>query len=142
MQQRVHFLTFSTPDLDAARAFYREGLGWHPLVDVAGEVIFFQVAPGTVLGLFDAEKFAQDAGMPSPAPVAGVTLSHNVDSAEEVSVAIDRLASLGAELLKPAQVGAFGGIFHGLVRDPNGIVWEVAHNPGWSIGDDGGVTFG
>ena len=47
MKQQAHFITLSTPDLDAARAFYCDGLGWTALLDVPGEIIFFQVAPAT-----------------------------------------------------------------------------------------------
>lgn len=143
MEQQLHFLTFATPDLDAARRFYVEGLGWRPLMDVAGEIIFFQVAPGLVLGMFDAEKFNEDLNVTGTAPsVSGVTLSHNVSSADEVTRTIDRLVSAGATVLKPAQPGAFGGIFHGHVADPNGIVWEIAHNPAWRIDEGGTVALG
>ncbi|MBT2584461.1 VOC family protein [Arthrobacter sp. ISL-95] len=143
MDQRLHFLTFATKDLDAARAFYKDGLGWDPAMDVPGEILFFQIAPGLMLGLFDAEKFDQDLGATAPTPgISGVTLSHNVGSSAEVSSTIDALTAAGATVLKPAQAGAFGGIFHGHVKDPNGIVWEIAHNPGWRIDDDGTVVFG
>lgn len=149
MDQRLHFITFATPDLDRARSFYKDGLGWDPLMDVPGEIIFFQVGPGLMLGLFDAEKFKQDlnsdvstSSTVSTSSVSGVTLSHNVDSAAEVSSTIDQLVSAGATVVKPAQASAFGGIFHGHVKDPNGIVWEIAHNPGWRIDDDGTVVFG
>ena len=148
MDQRLHFITFATADLDRARSFYKDGLGWDPLMDVPGEIIFFQVGPGLVLGLFDAEKFDEDlnSGIPTSSTVptssvSGVTLSHNVDSAAEVSSTIDKLAAAGATVLKPAQASAFGGIFHGHVKDPNGIVWEIAHNPGWRIDEDGTVVF-
>ncbi|MEV7605090.1 VOC family protein [Paenarthrobacter sp. NPDC089322] len=143
MDQRLHFITFATKDLNRARAFYKDGLGWDPLMDVPGEIIFFQVGPGLVLGLFDAEKFDQDLNSTIPTTdVSGVTLSHNVDSAAAVSSTIERLQAAGATVLKPAQEGAFGGIFHGHVKDPNGVVWEIAHNPGWRINDDGMVVFG
>lgn len=143
MEQKLHFITAATPDLDRARAFYKDGLGWEPLLDVPGEIIFFQVAPGLVLGLFDAAKFNEDLGLPGAAAgVSGMTLSHNVDSPEEVAGTIEKLEAAGATVLKPAQPGAFGGIFHGHVQDPNGIIWEIAHNPGWSIGADGNVTLG
>ena len=149
MDQRLHFITFATADLDRARSFYKDGLGWDPLMDVPGEIIFFQVGPGLVLGLFDAEKFDEDlnsdistsSDVPTSS-VSGVTLSHNVGSAAEVSSTIDKLVAAGATVLKPAQASAFGGIFHGHVKDPNGIVWEIAHNPGWRIDDDGTVVFG
>jgi len=143
VDQRLHFITLSTANLDAARDFYINGLGWEPLMDVPGEIIFFQMAPGLTLGLFDAEKFAQDQGRPGMvAPVEGVTLSHNVESREAVDGAVERMQKAGGTVVKPPQDGAFGGIYHALVRDPNGIVWEVAHNPGWRIDADGTVVFG
>jgi catechol 2,3-dioxygenase-like lactoylglutathione lyase family enzyme len=158
MDPAVHFITFSTRSLDAARALYVDGLGWTPLVDVAGEIIFFQVAPGVVLGLFDAEKFAEDlglgsggaatgdihqSGIPSPNPpgISGVTISRNLGSPEEVTALAAEFVALGATLLKAPQPGAFGGIFHAHVRDSNGLVWEIAHNPGWHIDENGGVYF-
>ena len=154
MDPAVHFITFSTRSLDAARDLYVDGLGWTPLVDVAGEVIFFQVAPGVVLGLFDAEKFAEDLGLGSGgsstddihqhgvAPeISGVTLSRNVGSPEEVTALAAEFVALGATLLKAPQPGAFGGIFHAHVQDSNGLIWEIAHNPGWRIDESGGVHF-
>jgi catechol 2,3-dioxygenase-like lactoylglutathione lyase family enzyme len=141
MKPELHFLTLATLDLDAARAFYRDGLGWEPLMDVPGEILFFQVAPGLLLGLFDAAKFDEDLQRTTPSGgVRGVTLSHNVGSADEVVGTIDRLTAAGGTVVKPPQPGAFGGIFHGHVSDPNGIVWEIAHNPGWSIDDEGRVS--
>ena len=71
MEQHLNFITLATRDLDAARAFYRDGLGWEPLIDVPGEIIFFQVGPGLVLGLFEAGKFDEDLQRPSP-PAARV----------------------------------------------------------------------
>jgi catechol 2,3-dioxygenase-like lactoylglutathione lyase family enzyme len=142
MKQDVHFITVATPDLDAARAFYVGALEWVPLIDVPGEIIFFQVAPGAVLGLFDAEKFAEDLGQGAAAPaVAGVTLSHNVGSADQVHTVVAVMSAAGGIVLKPAQPGAFGGIFHAHVQAPGGIIWEIAHNPGWHVADDGSVSF-
>jgi len=110
------------------------------MMDVPGEILFFQVAPGLLLGLFDAGKFSEDQQRPIDARgVSGVTLSHNVGSADEVRATIENPIAAGATVLKPAQPGEFGGIFHGHVVDPNGIVWEIAHNPGWRIADDGSV---
>ena len=52
------------------------------------------------------------------------------------------MEAAGGTILKPAQEGAFGGVFHGHMQDPNGVIWEIAHNPGWSIDDDGTVRLG
>ncbi|TNC24643.1 VOC family protein [Amycolatopsis alkalitolerans] len=140
MRQNVHFITFATADLDAARKFYADALGWQPLADVPGEIIFFQVAPGVLLGLFTAAKFNQDlADGADHATVSGATLSHNVDSQDAVRAVVDEMAAAGGTVLKPPQSGEFGGIFHAHVRDPNGIIWEIAHNPGWWVEPDGTV---
>ncbi|WP_030902284.1 VOC family protein [Streptomyces sp. NRRL F-5126] len=140
MEQRTDFLTFSTADLDAARAFYRDGLGWTPLLDVPGEIVFFQVGHGLVLGLFDAGKFAEDLGV-RDAPIRGVTLSHNVAGPEAVGAAVERAVAAGGTVLKEPQEAAFGG-YHAHVADPNGLVWEIAHNPAWSVEPDGTVRLG
>ena len=140
---QIHFMTVATADLDAARAFYRDGLGWQPLADVAGEIIFFQTGPGLVLGFFDATKFDQDLGARvSTSGVSGLTLSHNVDSRAEVGAVVDQFVAAGGTVLTSPRDGAFGGIHHAHVVDPNGVIWEIAHNPGWRIDDAGTVTFG
>lgn len=142
MRQDVHFVTLSTPDLNAARDFYVGGLGWEPLLDVPEEILFFQIAPGVVLGFFDAEKFSQDVRGGGPVPASGVTLAHNVGSPDAVHEAVDRVTRAGGSVVVPPEPGAFGGIFHAVVRDPNGVLWEIAHNPGWHVADDGTVSFG
>jgi uncharacterized protein len=142
MEQRTHFITLSTPDLDAARAFYRDGLGWTALPDVPGEIIFFQVAPAMVLGLFDADRFVADMeGTPADGRLGGLTLSHNVGSPAEVDATVRRAVEAGARILKEPQRAAFGG-YHGHFADPNGVVWEVCHNPGWRVDETGRVHIG
>lgn len=142
MEQRVHFTTLATPDLDAARRFYCDGLGWTPLMDVPGEIIFFQIGPGAVLGLFDAVKFVADMGGLDFAPATtGITLSHNVDSPAAVDAVVETAVAAGATLVKAPQKADFGG-YHGHFADPNGVVWEVCFNPGWSVDDDGTVRLG
>ncbi|MDJ0339011.1 VOC family protein [Cryobacterium sp. PH31-O1] len=141
MEQRVNFITLATRDLEAVRTLYRDGLDWTPFIDVPGEIVFFQVGPGLMLGLFDAEKFDEDLQREHTTTGAtGVTLSHNVENRDEVRATVDAMAAAGGTVLKPAQDGAFGGIFHAHVADPNGIIWEIAHNPGWHVDDDGTVS--
>ncbi|HET7327199.1 MAG TPA: VOC family protein [Nocardioidaceae bacterium] len=141
MDQSVHFITVATPDLDAARTFYVEGLGWTPTLDVPEVIIFFQVGHGLILGLFEATKFDADIGREGEDEWAarGFTLSHNVDSAPAVDAVIDAAAAAGARVVKPGQPADFGG-YHGHFADPNGIVWEVAYNPGWDVDDSGTVS--
>ncbi|NMN96432.1 VOC family protein [Antrihabitans stalactiti] len=141
MKQQLNFLTFATADLDAARRFYRDGLGWTPLMDVEGEILFFQVAPGLLLGLFDADKFNEDLATGTDhSQISGVTLSHNVDSRAEVEELVRAVTAAGGAVVKSPRESAFGGIFHAHLQDPNGIIWEIAHNPGWHVDDDGTVS--
>lgn len=143
MDQRTHFVTLATPDLDAARSFYRDGLGWQPLADVPGEIIFFQTGPGLVLALFDAEKFRADvANAVTETSTSGVTLAHNVDSREAVDTVVNAAVAAGARLVKsPQPVPVFNG-YHGHFADPNGVIWEICYNPGWSVDESGRVHLG
>jgi catechol 2,3-dioxygenase-like lactoylglutathione lyase family enzyme len=140
MDQTASFITLATADLDAARDFYVGGLGWTPTLDVPGEIVFFQVGHGLMLGLFEAGHFSEDIGDPDAAsvPIRGVTLSQNVDSPAEVDAVVAAAQSAGATVVKAPQHASFGG-YHGHFRDPNGVIWEIAHNPGWRVEPDGRV---
>ena len=150
MEQRVDFITLGVPDLDQARRFYLDGLGWKPTFEVPGEIVFLQVGHGLTLGLFGAGDLERDvAGTPAGTPVppsapagrAPVTFSHNVQSEAEVTAVMDRAAAAGATILKPPQRADFGG-FRGYFADPAGFRWEVAYNSGWHVEPDGRVTIG
>jgi catechol 2,3-dioxygenase-like lactoylglutathione lyase family enzyme len=143
MEPRLDLLTVAVPDLDAARRFYVDGLGWTPALDVPGEVVFLQIGPGLLLGLFGAADLAADMGVPveDVVPGAGFTLAHNVAGADEVRRVVAAAEAAGARIVKPPQQAAFGG-FHAYLTDPAGIRWEVAHNPGWQVDGDGTVHIG
>lgn len=138
MQQTAAFITVATADLNASRAFYMVGLQWEPLLDVPDEIIFFQIAPGTVLSLYDATHFQRDMGETGAAALSGITLSQNVSSRDEVDALVAETLAAGAALIKRPQVADFGG-YHAHIADPNGLIWEICHNPGWSVGADGMV---
>lgn len=96
-----------------------------------------------MLGLFDAGKFDEDLlRAKTTRGASGLTLSHNVASRDEVVSTMAKMQAAGGIVLKPAQEGTFGGIFHGHLADPNGVIWEIAHNPGWSIDNNGAVRLG
>jgi catechol 2,3-dioxygenase-like lactoylglutathione lyase family enzyme len=139
---RLNFVTLGVTDLDAARAFYVDGLGWKPLLDVPGEVIFFQVGPGLTLGLYTGLEGDVGDGValadPSRAPLS---LSHNVDTDDAVRDLFAAAVEAGARPLKTPQRADFGG-FHAYFADPAGFRWEICHNPGWSVAEDGTVSIG
>jgi uncharacterized protein len=147
MEPRLNFITLGVPDLEAARRFYVDGLGWEPTLEVEGEVVFVQTAPGQLLGLWWADKLEADAGSSAGSPPArwrgaGFVLSHNVDSEEEVREIMAAAEAAGATIVKPPERSHdFDGL-HGHFADPAGFRWEVAYNPGWRVDPDGRVHLG
>lgn len=105
--------------------------------------MFIQAGHGLLFALWGADKLAADSGAawPTGSTPANFALSHNVGSDDEVVAVLAQAATAGATILKPAQHADFGG-FHGYFADPNGVRWEVAHNPGWRVAADGQVTIG
>jgi uncharacterized protein len=143
MNPQVHFITLGVPDVEAARQFYVDGLGWPPSFEVPGDVVFIQVGHGLLLALFDAAALEADAGQqagPASGP-APVTLAQVVPTEDQVIAVLAAAEAAGATILKPAQHADFGG-FHGYFADPAGFRWEVATNPGWSVAPDGTVSIG
>jgi uncharacterized protein len=128
MEQRISLVTLGVTDLARARAFY-EALGFSGARQPDDEVCFFQ-AGGMVFGLWTAL-----GGHGAP----GIELAHNVRSPEEVSEVLAEAQRAGGTVTRPAARAEWGG-FTGAFADPDGYVWEVAHNPDWSLDEGGAVT--
>ena len=137
MNQQVNLVTLGVERLEVSRQFYSRGLGWTPLLDL-DEIVFYQIGKGLALALFPLADLAADTGRPATAGTS-FTLAQNLGSPAEVDEAMQRARAAGATVLKEAQHAAFGG-YHGYFADPDGHRWEVCHNPGWSVADDGTVT--
>ena len=137
MEQRVSLITLGDGDLMAAARLYESGLGWKRANSEPG-IVFFQL-PGMVLGLWSRKDLAEEAGVEdSGAGFSGMALAYNARSREEVDRVLDEAAAAGATLLKRAREVFWGG-YSGYFRDPDGHVWEVAHNPFWTIAEDGSL---
>lgn len=139
MEQRVSLVTLGVSDLARSRAFYEE-LGWVPSSQSTDDVVFFQ-AGGMVLGLWDRAQLAEDSGIADSGGWGGVTLAHNVRSPEDVDRVISEARAAGAEIPREPSATFWGG-YSGVFIDPDGHPWEVAHNPGWPLDDDGSVLLG
>ena len=135
MEQRISLITLGVADLRRAMDFY-EGLGWEGR-SPDGDVAFFQ-AGGMVVGLWSREKLAPDTAVDDPGGWGGITLAHNVRSAEEVDAVLAEAAAAGATIGRPGAKTFWGG-YSGVFVDPDGHPWEVAHNPHWTVEDDGSV---
>ena len=137
MKQSVSLVTLGVADYPRAVAFY-EALGWKVALDVQ-ETAFFE-ANGVVLVLWGREKLAADTGIADDgATWGGVTLAHNVGSRDEVHDVIEAARNAGAEIAREPAETFYGG-YAGVFRDLDGHAWEVAHNPGFGLADDGSVV--
>lgn len=135
MQPRLTLVTLGTSDLARAVRFY-EALGWPRSVRAAEGVAFFQIG-GMALSLFPRENLAEDAGVPAAGEgFRGFSLAYNTASREEADAVLARAVEAGATLVKPARDVFWGG-YSGYFSDPDGTLWEVAWNPGFSLLPDG-----
>ncbi len=135
MEQRMSLVTLGVTDLPRALAFY-DALGWQA-TGPTDEVAFFQ-AGCHVVGLWTRSDLAHDSGVADGGGWGGVTLAHNVRSPAEVDEVIAQARAAGATITRePAK--AFWGGYSGVFVDPDGHPWEIAHNPGWSLAEDGSV---
>ena len=136
MEQRVSLITLGVADLARARSFY-EALGWsgHEME----ETVFFQ-AGGAVVVLWGRDKLAADAGVEAgPAGgFGGIVLAHNVRSTAEVDDIMEAAERAGAAVTRPAGETFYGG-YAGCFADRDGHIWEVAHNPGFTLAGDGSL---
>jgi hypothetical protein len=136
MEQRVSLVTLGVDDLGRAQAFY-EAMGWRTGAQPADDVVFFQ-AGGMVFGLWGREQLTEDSTVADNGGYGGVALAYNARRREEVDAVIEEARAAGARIgREPAET--FWGGYSGLFVDPDGHPWEVAHNPHWTVADDGSV---
>jgi uncharacterized protein len=137
VEQRLSLVTLGVDDLARARAFY-EGMGWTTRAEPGDDVVFFRT-PGCILALWDRAKLAEDSAVTDPGGWGGITLAYNVRSSDEVDAVLAEADGAGGTVLRPGAETFWGG-YSGVFADPDGHPWEVAHNPHWTLNDDGSVT--
>jgi hypothetical protein len=132
MQPRISMITLGVRDLARAIAFYEKGLGL-PRRESPPEVAFFALN-GSWLGLYGREALADDASVSSEGSgFSGIALAHNVHSEDAVDELIHQAVTAGATLTKQPQKADWGG-YSGYFKDPDGHLWEIAHNPLFWVG--------
>ena len=139
MEQRVSLITLGVADLATARAFYQE-LGWTTGAKPDDDVVFFQ-AGGMIVALWGRDQLADDTVVEDTGGWGGVTLAHNVRSPAEVDAVLAEAEAAGATIARPGAETFWGG-YSGVFVDPDGHPWEIAHNPHWTLADDGSVSLG
>ncbi len=134
MQPHITVLTLAVADLEAAVAFYRDGLGL-PTEGIIGTefehgaVAFFPLSGGLRLALWAQDDLAHDTGLPkTPISSTAVTFGHNVMTRAEVDTLMAAAARAGADIVKQPEYTFYGG-YGGYFRDPDGHLWEIVWNP-------------
>ena len=130
MNAHVGFITLGVGDLNRAKQFYRDGLGWPVQVD-QGHFVSFRPADGSsTLTLYPRQVLAADAGVaPDGDGFSGITFSYVVRSKERVDAVLAEAERAGGAIAKPAQEAHWGGYF-GYFADPDGNLWKVVAGDG------------
>lgn len=136
MEQRLSVVTLGVADLAVARDFYRR-LGWVETLAL-DDVVFYQVGI-VVMGLWGRDLLAADSGVTGGGGWGGVTLAHNVANPDAVDASIEQARAAGARISREPRATEWGG-YSGVFVDPDGHPWEVAHNPGFELREDGSVV--
>ncbi len=126
-------ITLGVADVAHSVEFYRDGLSLPQFEFESDEVAFFNLN-GTWLGLFGRASLAADASVSDKGSgFPGFALAYNVKSPQEVDSVLSEAKKAGAEITKPGQEVFWGG-YSGYFTDPDGFLWEVAHNPHFWVG--------
>lgn len=137
-RNRVTLITLGVADLARARQFYVDW-GWTPYPAAPDGLPLFQMQ-GLALALFAMDALAADQRRPVAELGRGaLTLAQNCDDPDEVAAVFQAALDAGATSLKRPEKAEWGGT-SGYVADPDGHVWEIAHNPFWPLAEDGSLA--
>jgi catechol 2,3-dioxygenase-like lactoylglutathione lyase family enzyme len=126
VKPHVAVITLGVKDLQRARRFYSEGLGWELQQEDHNWACFLLDGGSTALALYPWDELAEDATVASDGMgFRGVTLAHNVRSRERVDEILAEAERAGGTVVKAPRPTAWGG-YGGYFADPEGYLWEVA----------------
>jgi predicted lactoylglutathione lyase len=136
--QRITMITLAVKDMDASREFYA-ALGWE-VAEGSNDKIAFYKLDGQFMSLYSRDALAQDLCMPVHGRGTGnVTMATNYGSREEVDAVFGAAIKAGATAItEPNEV--FWGGYSGNYTDPDGHLWEIAHNPFWELDENGKIV--
>ena len=136
--QRITMVTLAVKDLEISRKFYA-AIGFTE-AEGGNEKIAFYKMNGQFFSLYLRDALATDLCMPIHDRATGnATMATNYDSPAAVDAAYQTALDAGAICItKPTAV--FWGGYSGNYTDPDGHLWEIAHNPFWSFDDKGNIV--
>jgi uncharacterized protein len=130
MNPHVSAITIGVKDINRAKDFYSEGLGW-PIAEDHGAFVSFATGNGSSrLGLYSWDALAEDAGVGAAGSgFRGFTLSYIVRSEGRVDAVLAEAERAGGTITRPAESQQWGGR-SGYFTDPDGYHWKVAAGAG------------
>ena len=131
---RISLVTLGVRDVARSKAFY-SALGWEKAIDMDDFAVYRTA--GSLLAVYPEGDLARDMGGTAPAsPVRQTSLAINVESPEEVDRCVAEMMAAGAAHQAAPAKAEWGG-YTSIVADPDGHAWEIAHNPGWPLDEEG-----
>ena len=134
---RLNLITLGTNDIVKAHSFYKS-LGFHTSIrgtESNPSIISFK-NEGTRIALYPLKELAKDINKDNPPAIpsgfAGITLSYNAKSIEEVDEMINKAKLAGATIQKEPKKTDWGG-YGGYFTDLDGYYWEVAYGEDWEF---------
>ena len=92
-----------------------------------------------LVALLGRPELAEDCRIDDSGGFGGIALANNVRSPEEVDELLAQAEKAGAWVTRQGAPTFWGG-YSGVFLDPDGHPWEVAHNPFWTLRNDGSVS--
>ena len=137
IEQRISLITLGVADLAASRSFYGR-LGWIESSASNDDVAFFQTG-GMAVALFGREALAEDAHVsPLGDGFRAVSVAINTRSRAETDRYFAAFVEAGGSAVKAPEPVFWGG-YSGYARDPDGHLFEFAHNPFWPMDEAGAI---
>ncbi|MBZ4320806.1 VOC family protein [Streptomyces huiliensis] len=127
MKAHVSSILLGVRDMDRAKRFYTEGLGWKIRNDY-GVSVFFASDGASPVGFYGREGLADLVGTDAEGRgFSGLVLTYVVRSEARVGEVMEEARAAGATILKPAGALPWGG-YGGTFADPDGYVWSLGYS--------------
>ena len=138
MEQRLSIIGLGVKDLKVAEDFYINKLDWVKTESSNDDIIFIQLN-GILLSLYSRKALAEDAKVsPDGSGFKGFTLAYNTRSEKDVDDLFEKFETHGIQIIKKPEKVFWGG-YSGYISDPDGNLWEIAHNPFMNFDNEGNV---
>jgi uncharacterized protein len=120
-------ITIGVADMKRSKEFYRDGIGLRVKKAFGNKFVMFEGQDGTSdLGMYKREALADDAAVaPEGSGFHGFSITHAVDSAEQVDALLGRAVAAGGQIVSAGAANDGRGYF-GCFADLDGNVWQLA----------------